>query len=61
MGQVQLFNKYILTYTAWRVLFPLTSQLQLLLLYLVIVGTTLAPILIVIRRINEKPNLKGEA
>ena len=61
MGQVQLFNKYILTYTAWRILFPLTSQLQLLLLYLVIVGTTLAPILIVIRRINEKPNLKGEA
>ena len=61
MGQVQLFNKYILTYTAWRILFPLTSQLQLLLLYLVIVGTTLAPILIVIRRINKKPNLKGEA
>jgi ABC-type antimicrobial peptide transport system permease subunit len=61
MGQVQLFNKYIMTYTAWRILFPLTSQLQLLLLYLVIVAATLTPIVIVIRRITEKPNVKGEA
>jgi ABC-type antimicrobial peptide transport system permease subunit len=61
MGQVQLFNKYILTYTAWMIIFPLTSQLQLLLLYLVIVVATLAPIILVVRRITEKPNVKGEA
>ncbi|MCX6648744.1 MAG: FtsX-like permease family protein [Candidatus Bathyarchaeota archaeon] len=61
MGQMQLFNKYILTYTAWKVVFPLTSQLQLLLLYLVIVAATLAPIILVVRRITEKPSVKGEA
>jgi ABC-type antimicrobial peptide transport system permease subunit len=61
MGEVQLFNKYILTYTAWRLSFPLMSQLQLLALYLVIVAATLAPIVLIVRRITEQPNIKGEA
>jgi ABC-type antimicrobial peptide transport system permease subunit len=61
MGEVQLFNKYILTYTAWRVIFPFITQLQLLLLYLIIVAATLAPIILVVRRITDKPNVKGEA
>jgi len=61
MGEVQLFNKYILTYTAWRFAFPLMSQLQLLALYLVIVAATLAPIVLIVRRITEQPNVKGEA
>ncbi|HIH89561.1 TPA: ABC transporter permease [Candidatus Bathyarchaeota archaeon] len=60
MGEVQLFNKYILTYAAWRISFPLTSQLQLLLLFLIIVAATLAPIILVVRRITEKPSVKGE-
>ena len=42
MGQVQLFNKYIITYTAWRFIFPATAQLQLVLLYAIIVAATLA-------------------
>jgi hypothetical protein len=61
MGQVQLFNKYIISYTAWRVIFPVTAQLQLILLYAIIVAATLLPIVMVVRRITEKPNIKGEA
>ncbi len=61
MGEVQLFNKYLLTYTAWRFSFPLMSQIQLLALYLVIVAATLAPIVLVVRKITEQPNVKGEA
>jgi ABC-type antimicrobial peptide transport system permease subunit len=61
MSEVQLFNKYILTYTAWRLSFPLVSQLQLLALYLVIIAATLAPIVLIVRRITEQPNIKGEA
>jgi hypothetical protein len=60
MGQEQLFNKYILTYTAWRITFPLISQMQLMALYLVIVAATLAPIMLVVRKITEQPNIKGE-
>ncbi len=60
MGEVQLFNRYILTYTAWKISFPLMSQLQLLLLFLIIVVATLAPIILVVHKITEKPNLKGE-
>lgn len=60
-GQVQLFNKYIISYTAWRVIFPATAQLQLVLLYAIIVAATLLPIVMVVRRITEKPNMKGEA
>jgi FtsX-like permease family len=59
MGEVQLLNKYIVTYTAWRLVFPLMSQLQLALLYLIIVAATMAPIIIVVRRITNKPNVKG--
>jgi ABC-type antimicrobial peptide transport system permease subunit len=60
LGEIQLFNRYILTYTAWRISFPLIAQLQLLLLFLIIVAATLAPIILVVRRINEKPSTKGE-
>jgi hypothetical protein len=35
------------------------SQLQLALLYLIIVAATMAPIIIVVRRITNKPNVKG--
>jgi ABC-type antimicrobial peptide transport system permease subunit len=59
MGQVQLFNQYILTYTAWRYVFPAMSQLQLGIIYLVIVAATVAPIIIVVRGITNKPNVKG--
>ena len=59
MGEVQLLNKYIATYTAWRFVFPLMAQLQLALLYLIIVAATVAPIIIVVRRITNEPNVKG--
>ncbi len=59
MGEVQLLNKYILTYTAWRFIFPTMSQLQLTLLYLIIVAATVAPIIIVVRRITNQPDVKG--
>ena len=59
LGEVQLLNKYILTYTAWRFVFPIMSQLQLALLYLIIVAATVAPIIIVVRRITNEPNVKG--
>jgi ABC-type antimicrobial peptide transport system permease subunit len=59
LGQVQLFNQYILTYTAWRYVFPAMSQLQLGILYLVIVAATAIPIIIVVRGITNKPNVKG--
>ncbi len=60
-GQVQLYNKYIQSYTSWRFAFPLASQLQLALLYLAIVAATVAPIILVVRRITEEPNVKGES
>jgi ABC-type antimicrobial peptide transport system permease subunit len=59
MGEVQLLNKYITTYTAWRFVFPLMSQLQLALLYLIIVAATVIPIILVVRRITNEPNVKG--
>ena len=59
MGEVQLLNKYIITYTAWRFFFPTMSQLQLALLYVIIVAATVAPIIIVVRRITNEPNVKG--
>ena len=60
-GQVQLYNKYVQSYTSWRFVFPLFSQLQLALLYLVIIAATIAPIILVVRRITEEPNIKGES
>ncbi len=60
-GQVQLYNKYVQSFTSWRFVFPLFSQLQLALLYIIIVVATIAPIILVVRRITEEPNLKGES
>jgi hypothetical protein len=59
MGEIQILNKYILTYTAWRFVFPLISELQLSLQYIIIVAATVAPIIIVVRRITNEPNVKG--
>ena len=60
-GQVELYNKLVYTYTSWRLILPAISQLQLALLFIILLAATAAPIVLVVRRITEKPNVKGEA
>ena len=59
-GQVELYNIYVLNYTSWRFVFPILSQLQLILLFLVVVVATIIPILITVRTITDEPKLHGE-
>jgi hypothetical protein len=59
-GQVELYNLYVVNYTIWRFVFPPLSQLQLILLFLVVVAATIIPILITVRTITSEPRLHGE-
>ena len=60
IGQIELYNVLVLTYTSWRFVYPLISQLQLVLLFLVILAATVTPILITVRRITIEPNIRNE-
>jgi ABC-type antimicrobial peptide transport system permease subunit len=60
LGQIEFYNKYIPSYTSWRLEFPLVSQVQLALLFTSIVLATIIPIELVVRKISKKPNIKGE-
>jgi hypothetical protein len=57
IGQVELYNLSVFNYTIWRFVFPLLSQLQLILLFLVVVVATIIPILIMVRTIASEPKL----
>ena len=60
IGQVELYNIYVINYTIWRFVFPPLSQLQLILLFLVVVAATIIPILITVRTITSEPKLHGD-
>jgi ABC-type lipoprotein release transport system permease subunit len=60
-GQVVLYNRLVYTYTSWRLILPVISQLQLALLFIIILAATAAPIVLVVRRITDEPNVRGEA
>ena len=60
-GQVVLYNRLVYTYTSWRLVFPAISQIQMGLLFIILIAATIAPIVLVVRRITEEPNIKGEA
>jgi ABC-type antimicrobial peptide transport system permease subunit len=58
-GQIELYNIYVVNYTSWRFIFPIISQLQLILLFLVVLVATVVPILLMVRMITEEPKLHG--
>jgi hypothetical protein len=60
IGQVELYNIYVINYTIWRFVFPPFSQFQLILLFLVVMIATITPILITVRTITDEPKLHGE-
>jgi ABC-type antimicrobial peptide transport system permease subunit len=57
-GQVELYNKLVPTIVNWRFMFPLNSQLQLLLFLLVLVVATVMPVIFFVRRITEEPKIE---
>ena len=57
-GQVATFNRVVVSYTSWRLVFPSLSVAQVALLFLVIVVATAIPVVMIVRRITEEPNVK---
>jgi ABC-type antimicrobial peptide transport system permease subunit len=59
-GQTQLFNQLISTSIQRRLVFPLSAQVNLLIIVGLLLLATLLPILVAVRRISGSPDLKLE-
>jgi predicted lysophospholipase L1 biosynthesis ABC-type transport system permease subunit len=59
-GQAQVFNMVVPTMLQRQVVFPMASTINLLLVIAVLLAATVAPILVAVRRITDKPSWKTE-
>ncbi len=59
-GQTQLFNQLLSTSIQRRLVFPLSAQVNLLIIVGLLLLATLLPILVAVRRISGSPDLKLE-
>lgn len=59
-GQTELFNQVLATTIERRIVFPLQAQLNLLSIIGLIIVATVTPIIISVRSISQKPDLKLE-
>lgn len=59
-GQAELFNQVLATSIERRVVFPLSSQINLLIIVGLLLAATLLPILVAVRRFSGSPDLKLE-
>ena len=59
-GEAQVFNMVVPTMLQRQVVFPMASTINLLLVIAVLLAATVAPILVAVRRITDKPSWKTE-
>jgi ABC-type antimicrobial peptide transport system permease subunit len=59
-GQTELFNQYLGVSIERRIVFPLSAELNLLLIIGLLIVATIIPIIITISRISRQPDLKLE-